>query len=186
MTVYEDGHHTEEVYLMLYAEDYDLSLIGCKDGYEAYAEHIMDNAVMYDELIEDYTLIMGSTEESAEDNDDYEYMCDLDNDGELEYYNKHIWTTTNTYTCDTLEFEPEDDEGTDLIKEAISERYRRDEYYHAIMLWADEVDGETVVSVMYRTSLEDFVIVGYVVSGSECREVYEVLASAVLGVEQTR
>ena len=186
VTVYEDGRHTEEVYLMLYAEDYDLSLIGCKDGYEAYAEHIVDNAVLYDELIENYTLIMGSTEELAEDHEDYEYMCDLDNDGELEYYNKHIWTCSNMYTSDTLEFEPEDDEGAALIQEAISERYRRDEYYHAIMLWADEVDGETVVSVMYRTSLEDFVIVGYVVSGSECTEVYEVLASAVLGVEQTR
>lgn len=186
VTVYEDGRHTEEVYLGLYAEDYDLTLIGCKDGYEAYAEHIMDNAVLYDELVEDYSLIMGSTEESAEDHDDYEYMCDLDNDGELEYYNKHIWASPNTYTTDTLEFEPEDDEGADLIQEAISERYRRDEYFHAIMLWADEVDGETVVSVMYRTSLEDFVIVGYVVNGSECTEVYEVLAAAMLGVEQTR
>ena len=185
VTVYEDGRHTEEVYLMLSTEHYDLSLIGCTDGYEAYAEHIMDNAVLYDELVEDYTLIMGSTEELAEDHDDYEYMCDLDNDGELEYYNKHIWTCSNMYTSDTLEFGPEDDEGADLIQETISERYRGDEYYHAIMLWADEVYGETVVSVMYRTSLEDFVIVGYVVSGSECREVYEVVAAAMLGVEQT-
>ena len=186
VTVYEDGRHTEEMYLILYPEEYDLTLIGCKEGYEDHAEDIMDHAVMYDELVEDYECIVGSAEELAESDAGYKYVCDLDNDGELEYYNKYIWTCGNMYTVDGLSFQPEDDEGAALIKDAISERYWRDEYYNDIMLWADEVDGETVVSVMYRTSLEDFMVVGYVVRGPECREVYEILATAMLGVEKSR
>ena len=185
VTVYENGIHTEEVYLMLYVDDYDLTLIGCKEGYETCAEDIMDHAVMYDEMVEDYERIEGSAEELAESNAGYKYVCDLDNDGELEYYNKYIWTCSNMYTVDSLSFEPKDDDGAALIKEAIRERCLRDEYYNPIMLWADEVDGEPVVSVMYRTSLEDFVILGYVVSGSECTEVYEIAADARLGVKQT-
>ena len=180
VTVYEDGCHTEEVYLMLGAEDYDLTLIGCKEGYEHQAEDIMDHAVMYDELVEDYECIVGSAEELAESDAGYKYVCDIDNDGEPEYYNKYIWTCSNMYTEDVLSFQPEDDEGAALIKDAIGEHYK------PIMLWADEVDGETVVSVMYQTSLEDFMVVGYVVSGSECKEVYEILATAMLGVGQTR
>ena len=186
VTAYADGVHTEEVYLMLYAEDYDLMLISCKEGYEDHAKDIIDQAVLYDELVEGYECIVGSAEELAEGHDDYEYMCDLDNDGELEYYNKKIWTCSNMYTRDTLSFEVEDDEEVDLIQDATRERHWRDEYYNAIMLWADEVDGETVVSVMCQTSLEDFEIVGYVVSGSECKEVYEISAAAMLGVKQIR
>ena len=186
VTVYEDGRHTEEVYLMLYPEDYDLTLIGCKEGYEDHAEDIMDHAIMYDELVEDYECIVGNAEELAESDAGYKYVCDLDNDGEPEYYDKYIWTCSNMYTVDGLSFKIKDDEGSALIKETIGERCWKDEYYNPMMLWADEVDGETVVSVMSRTSLADFRIVGYVVSGSECREVYDILASAMLGVEQTR
>ena len=137
-------------------------------------------------MIFGYLSIVGSAEELAESDAGYKYVCDLGNDGEPEYYNKYIWTCSNMYTVDGLSFVTEDDEGVALIKEAISECYWRDEYYNDIMLWADEVDGEIVVSVMYRTSLEDFRVVGYVVNSSECREVYDILASAILGVEQTR
>lgn len=56
-----------------------------------------------------------------------------------------------------------------------------------MMLWADEANDVTVVNVMYQTSLEDFVIVGYVVdTESGLFEVYEIAANAVMEVKQTR
>lgn len=186
VTVYEDGQYTEEAYLYLYAKDYDTAIERCDEGYEACAKEVIGNVAYYDELVEDYKCVVGSTEELAEDNDEYKYVCDLDNDGELEYYNKSIWTCSNTYTVDGLSFSEEDDEGSNLIHNAIQERHLSNEYYNAIMLWADDADGETIINVMYQTSLEDLVVVGYVVSGSEYREVYEITAAAVMGVEQSR
>lgn len=121
--VFEEGVCAEEAELMFYVTDYEITLVSCEDGYRALAGDVMENAALYDRLVEDGEIIVGSAEGPSQTLDDYKYQCDLDNDGEPEYYNKYIWTSSNAYTRDELSFECKGyDEGAGLIQDAIQER----------------------------------------------------------------
>ena len=186
---FEEGRCVEEAELMLTVRDYELTLGNAWKGYGGCAGELMEQAVSYGSLVEEYEIIVGSAEEPAGDSCDYPYVCDLDNDGESEYYDKYIWFCSSMNARNILTFEcQEDDEGVSLIQDAIQERWLGEDYYCPMMLWADKADGGTVVNVLYQTGLWDFAIVGYVADGAETglSEVYEMTAEAVPGVKQTR
>ena len=66
---------------------------------------------------EEYEIIVGSEEELAEGDCDYPYICDLDNDGEPECYDKRTWfcSSMNARNMLTFEYLDGDDEGIALI-----------------------------------------------------------------------
>ena len=86
---YVDGVQVQTAELTLFPEKYDIELAECaEEKYRAFAENIFENSLHFKEMIDEYKNIDGISEEEEEQ---YEYQCDLDNDGKLEQYYKSIW-----------------------------------------------------------------------------------------------
>ena len=144
------------------------------EEYADFAREVLGKTEKYDICVRNYEGVIGSAEKTLEDNGEWNYMCDLDNDGELEYYNKEIWTSDNTYAVDCLSFYSNLDEGVDLLHRIIREQNGQAGRYNAIMLWADEVENKNVVSVMYRTGEDTYSVIGYLVEGTDFSKVYQI------------
>ena len=140
------------------------------------------------QLAEDETVI-GSAEQVIEMTDDKgNFCCDLDNDGEAEVYEKHIWKTHHRLTSQLI-FTCEDETDADilLLQEKMTEEGT------PLMLWAESCEeshgesfaGENIINVFYRTGQEDFKIAGFLLGESDCRKVYEVAADACYEVKKT-
>lgn len=112
------------------------------------------------------------------------FCCDLDNDGEAEVYEKHIWKTHHRlraqliFTC-----EDEADAGILLFQEKMEEEGM------PLMLWVEPSEesftGKNIINVFYRTGQEDFKIVGFLLEENDCRKVYEVAADARYEVKKS-
>lgn len=179
---YDDGKIVETVVMRLVADSFEINVTECGKKYEDLAQNTVNQALFYREEIEDYKNVIGSAEQTVEENskEAWEFQCDLDNDGEMEEYGKNIWTTSNMGTVDGLSMNGEEDEGLSQAKEAAFCKSG------AIMMWVDDWQGENIVTVMYRTGLEDFEIVGYLVEEEGYEQVYRIEAAAVYGVTNSR
>ena len=202
LIAYEDGERVEEVSLTLVPEDYDVRIMydgeenTVKDvsedilsDYGLLAADIAENCFTIEvQLAEDETVI-GSAEQVIDMTDDKgNFCCDLDNDGEAEVYEKHIWKTHHRlssqliFTC-----EDETDAGILLLQEKIEEEGR------PLMMWVEPsaesftepFAGENIINVFYRTGQEDFKVVGFLLEESDCRKVYEVAADARYEVKKS-
>lgn len=180
LACYVDGRLVETADLTLIPESYDVRLMECaEEKYRPLAEQIEADSVMYKEIIDKYECIKGSAEEKIEE-EDWNWQCDLNNDGKPEKYKKYIWLPSNMSTMENLVFYCSNDE-SDAVWEAIDSIDER-----PIMMWADSYEGETVIHAIYLTGLEDFEIMGFVVQGEEYQSIYRITADAVYGVEQIR
>lgn len=179
LACYMDGKLAEIADLMLIAEGYDIRLAECgEEKYRALAEQMEQSCLIYKEAIDEYECIEGSAEEKISE-EEWDYQCDLNNDGVMEKYEKSIWLPSNMSTREFLTFSC--DQADDRIWDAILSGNDR-----PIMIWADDYEGETVLHVIYLTGLEDFEIMGYVMSGAEYRSIYRITAEADYGVETMR
>lgn len=168
--------------MRLVPNSFEINVTECGKKYEDLAQNTVNQALFYKEEIEDYKNVKGSAEQTVEENskEALGFQCDLDNDGEMEEYGKNIWTTSNMGTVDGLSMNGEEDEGLSQTKEAAFCKPG------AIMMWVDDWQGENIVTVMYRTGLEDFEIVGYLVDEEGYEQVYRIEAAAVYGVTSSR
>lgn len=90
LVCYVNGIAAETVDLFLAPKEYHVRLTECADeNYKTLAEEVLKNSVTYKGTIDMYKKIDGNSEErsSAEQ---YQYRCDLNNDGVPEQYNKSI------------------------------------------------------------------------------------------------
>lgn len=179
LACYIDGELVEIADLTLIAEDYNIRLAECGgEKYRPLAERMVGNCRSYKEAIDEYENIKGSAEEEISE-EEWDYRCDLNNDGVLEKYEKSIWLPSNMSTREFLTFGC--DQAHDMIWEVILSGNDR-----PIMLWADDYEGETVMHVIYLNGLEDFEIIGYVIQGEEYQSIYRITADAQYGVETIR
>ena len=122
----------------------------------------------------------GSAERQAAGDDNQTYLCDLNNDGTEEQYQKAVWLSSNIYTEDGLYFSCEA-EGMEAVKEAVWSGGGK-----PMMLWVDEADGQNIIQVLSATGLYDYEISGYLVSGAEYERVYRITGAAEIGTVQHR
>jgi len=183
VSCYEDGKIAETVELRLTADSYDIRVTGCDESYGDLAEDIRNNVLSYKKDIDAYENVLGSAEEATKEDPEitWKFQCDLDNDGIKELYEKRIWTTSNMGTVDGLSMWGEDDTD-DGMKQAAEAVYSGEG--NPIMMWVDAWQGKNIVTVMYRTGLEDFDIVGYFVREDGYEQVYRIEAAAVYGVKE--
>ncbi len=202
LIAYEDGKRVEEVSLTLVPEDYDVRIIydveenTAKDvsedissDYSLLADDIAKNCLTTEAQLAKFETVIGSAEQVIDMTDDKgNFCCDLDNDGEDEFYEKHIWKTHHRlssqliFTC-----EDETDEDILLLQEKIEEEGR------PLMMWVEPSEesftepftGENIINVFYRTGQEDFKIVGFLLEENDCRKVYEVAADARYEVKKS-
>lgn len=178
---YEDGVPVEEVWLQMVPASCDIQVTECSgSAYRGLADGIAAEGESFRERISEYEIIVGAAEQECETEDGKEYLCDLDNDGIEERYGKDIWLCSNYYTTDELSFVIYERE-TDHIAKVI---YGSDDT--PMMMWAEPVNGENIVNVLYVTGLWDYEIVGYLFHGSDYKEVYRIEGDVQYGIEQTR
>lgn len=180
ISCYVDGKIAETVRLRLIPDTYDIRITEYSEPYRDLAEKTLDQALTYKEYVDNYEIIMGNAEQEPEKGKGYQ--CDLDNDGKLDTYIKYIWTPSNMGTTDGLIFQIyEEDYDLEQVREAVFS-----EESPAIMMWADAYHGKNVITVMYRTGLDDFVLAGYLAGKDGYEKVYRITAAVTYGVEERR
>lgn len=178
---YENGVPVETVWLKMVPASYDVQIAECSDSaYRELADAVAAEGESIREQISEYEIIVGAAEQECETEDGKEYLCDLDNDGIKENYEKDIWLCSNYYTSDMLDFGVDEWE-EDHIAKVI---YGNDDT--PMMMWAESANGKNIVNVLYVTGLWDYEIVGYLFEDFDYQEVYRIDGIAQYGVEQTR
>ncbi|MDE5933941.1 MAG: hypothetical protein K2H40_15870 [Lachnospiraceae bacterium] len=191
---YEDGKSVEKVSLTRYPEGYDVqiaeSLPGNAGGsmsktlsadYRPLAASVAKEALAIKEQIDGYQTINGNAEQYIAETDvKWSYQCDLDNDGEMERYEKFLWISSYM-RYDTLVFDCEAGNRAG-IRDFVEEL--RSGTGTPMMLWVETFEGKNIISVFYLTELESFKIIGYLIEDADFRRVYEVTADADYGVWQ--
>ncbi len=174
---YVDGVQVQTAELMLYPEKYDITLAECtEERYRAFAENIFENSHYFKEEIDEYKNIDGSSEEKSSSDEQYEYRCDLDNDGDVEQYHKTIWLPSNMGTSECLHFYG-DGEGIEHTNDALYTTEGR-----PIMMWVEPFAGKNIVNVISLTGLHDFEITGFLINGAEYTNIYRITAEVTYDV----
>lgn len=182
LSYYTDGGVAEVLTLWLVPQTYDIRLTACADTrYRELAERTMAAAVSYKERAAAYEEFAGSAESEAGEGAEERFLCDVDNDGEQEAYNKLIWTPSNLGTVTGIILTGEEDAGLLLTREA-AESGAGD----LIMLWFDGCGEEKILNALCRTGLDDFEITGYFVTETDYKTVYHITAAADYAVRQQR
>ncbi|MDE7208008.1 MAG: hypothetical protein K2N90_12790 [Lachnospiraceae bacterium] len=176
LVCYEDGIVAETVDLFLAPKEYHVRLTECADeNYKMLAEEVLKNSVTYKGTIDMYKKIDGNSEErsSAEQ---YQYRCDLNNDGVPEQYNKSIWTGDWEY----LDFSGEG-KGIACVRDA-----KKTVEGTPMMLWVEQFGEENIINIISLTELDDFEITGFLINGKTYKRLYRITANAIYDVCQER
>ena len=175
---YVDGVRVQTAELTFFPEKYDIKLAECTDEkYRAFAENIFENSLYFKAEIDEYKNIDGSSEEKLSSKE-YEYRCDLDNDGVAEQYHKSIWLPSNIGTSECLEFYG-DGEKIEYVKDALSAAEGR-----PIMMWVESFAEKNIINVISLTGLHDFEITGFLLIGAEYTSIYCITAEVTYGVDK--
>ncbi|OUQ23903.1 hypothetical protein B5E77_14625 [Lachnoclostridium sp. An131] len=174
---YEEGSCVEQASVRMTEEGYQVEVAQCTDSrWEALAEQTASRSAQLRRQADSWENWTGSAEQEAGEED--LYICDLDNDGTEEEYEKYVWMTSSDHSFNHLSFVCE---GHELLEEMIwsGEGF-------PLMLWADEADGQNILQVLTITGIYDYEIDAYLVTGTEYERIYRVTGTAEIGTEQER
>lgn len=174
---FEDGSCVEQASVRMTEEGYRTEIVGCSDSrWRALAEQTASRSARLRRQADSWENWMGSTEQEAGEED--LYICDLDNDGTEEEYEKYVWMTSSDYSFNHLSFACG---GHEFLEEMIwsGEGF-------PLMLWVDEADGQNILQVLMITGIYDYEIDAYLVTGTEYERIYRVTGTAEIGTEQKR
>ena len=176
---YVDGVQVQMAELRFFPEKYDIKLAECtEEKYREYAENIFENSLYFKGEIDEYRNINGSSEEKLSSDEQYNYQCDLDNDGEAEQYKKSIWLPSNMGTSECLSFHG-DGEGIEHTDDAVYTVEGR-----PIMMWVEPFAEKNIINVISLTGLHDFEITGFLLNGAEYTRIYRITAEVTYGVNK--
>lgn len=177
---YVDGVQVQMAELRMFPEKYDIKLAECtEEKYRAFAENIFENSLYFKEEIDEYRNIDGSSEEKLSSEEQYNYRCDLDNDGEAEQYNKSIWLPSNMGTAEWITFYG-DGEGIEHTDDALYMVVEGS----PIMMWVEPFEEKNIINVISLTGLHDFEITGFLLNGAEYTSIYRITAEVTYGVNK--
>ena len=176
---YVDGVRVQTAELTFFPETYDIKLAECKEEkYREFAENILENGLYFKEEIDEYRNIDGSSEEKLSSKEQYNYRCDLDNDGEAEQYHKSIWEPSNISTHECLHFYG-DGEGIEHMDDALCAIEGT-----PIMMWVEPFEGKNIINVISLTGLHDFEITGFLLNSAEYTRIYRITAEVTYGIDK--
>ena len=118
---YENGEPVEQASVRMVPESCEVNVEECQgEQWRALAEQAAAAGSEYQELagLGKSRKWTGSAERQAAGDDNQTYLCDLNNDGTEEQYQKAVWLSSNIYTEDGLYFSCEA-EGMEAVKEAV-------------------------------------------------------------------
>lgn len=183
LACYVEGIAVETVRLFFSAQEYDIQIAECaQEQYKALAEGMLNNSLDYKNRIDAYKSIDGSSEEkgvSAE----YDFQCDLNNDGLAEQYDKANWWD-NPY-IDTEMQEAFRIYGRGAGIEPVCNALDMAEG-DVLRLWVEPFAGKNIVHIFSKTQAKGFEIAGFLLNGAECERIYRITADVTYGVRQER
>ena len=115
---YENGELVEQASVRMVPESCEVNVEECQgEQWRALAEQAAAAGSEYQELagLGKSRKWTGSAERQAAGDDNQTYLCDLNNDGTEEQYQKAVWLSSNIYTEDGLYFSCEAD-GQNIIQ----------------------------------------------------------------------
>lgn len=118
------------------------------------------------------------TAEQIREEEEYNRVCDIDNDGTEEYYDVHMWYTSNYYTVDYLVIDPKDQGLGDVFY-----NMRAEEEGNIMGMWVAETEFGNVTYLLYEDGLYDFHICGYLISKEDDRWEWEKLTQVTCKVQ---
>ncbi len=180
---YEDGQRIEEVFLTRTVKDYNVSQV-CEapEDYRLPAALLAKECSGIKARLDEYQIIDGAAEQRMEDKDtEWQYACDLDNDGEIEHYRKIYWIPTHMSNNQLIFACKEEETGIGDFQNKMKKETGTSQ-----MMWVERFDEKNIINVYYMTGLEDFRITGYLIEEEKCRKIYEVACDADYEAEQVR
>ncbi len=186
---YEDGKRVEEAAVHMVPERYEIRRISAQEGYEKLQAEMTEKCTAVKEKLDQGQRMTGGAEQAVEDLStlSWNYICDLDNDGLEEEYDKSVWRFVLFDGWARMGFHvtksggEKEQRGITMLSEEIE-----DSTDTPMELWAETYEGKNIVHVLYMTGLDDFRIAGYLVEENGYSKVYEIQADAVYRVEQVR
>ncbi|MBD5452245.1 MAG: hypothetical protein HDR25_06350, partial [Lachnospiraceae bacterium] len=108
---------------------------------------------------------------------DYDYRCDLNNDDALEQYNKSVWMKRDLVDLNFGGM------GTGIepffeIRESVKGI--------GVMMWVEPFAKRNIINILSLKEWENFEITGFLIEGTEYKQLYRITADAVAGVRQER
>jgi len=186
---YEDGKRVEEAAVRMAPERYEIRRIWAQEGYEKLQAEMTEKCTAVKEKVDQGRRMTGGAEQAVDDLSTFSwnYICDLDNDGLVEEYDKSVWRFVLFDGWARMGFRvaksggEKGHRGLAMLSEEIEGSTDT-----PMELWAEAYEGKNIVHVLYMTGLDDFRIAGYLVEENSCSQVYEMAADAVYRVEQER
>ena len=177
---YRDGELVETVSLDRVPGSQTDSVIFCRDGYRDMARKELGKAPEIYDQRKKYIASEGDAEQRVEEGTNI-FVSDIDNDGMMEKYIKHIID----HPTDFFGLEMDNKTGRTEAEPAIPDC--RDEAGVQIMMWVDACDGKNIMNVIYRTGLYDYMVEGFVLDDAGgCSDLYAIERKTELEVETVR
>ncbi len=181
LAYYVDGTEAETVRLLFFPQEYHIKLAECaQEHYKALAQDMLENSLDYKKRIDAYKGIDGSIEQKIV-SEEYDYECDLDNDGVPEQYSKSIWMDSS----DVGKLERFQIYGRDAGVKNVRNAETMAEGL-VIRLWAEPFAGKTIIHIFSRTETDGFELAGFLLNGAKCQRIYRITADVTYGVLQER
>ncbi len=177
---YRDGELVETVSLDRVPGSQTDSVIFCRDGYRDMARKELGKAPEIYDQRKKYIASEGDAEQRVEEGTNI-FVSDIDNDGMMEKYIKHIID----HPTDFFGLEMDDKTRRTEVEPAIPDC--RDEAGVQIMMWVDACDGKNIMNVIYRTGLYDYMVEGFLLDDAGgCSDLYAIERKTELEVETVR
>lgn len=177
---YRDGELVETVSLDRVPGSQTDSVIFCRDGYRDMARKELGKAPEIYDQRKRYIASEGDAEQRVEEGTNI-FVSDIDNDGMMEKYIKHIID----HPTDFFGLEMDNKTGRTEAEPAIPDC--RDEAGVQIMMWVDACDGKNIMNVIYRTGLYDYMVEGFLLDDAGgCSDLYAIERKTELEVETVR
>ena len=160
--LYEDGKLADSKSFSYAIDDYDRSVVYEDTSFEAISsvKTTLGNKKLPEILFQNDGVINGTSETIDSENPNYQYSCDIDNDGKPEYYNKSMWYPSNLGTVMSCMYSFENSGILDDLCSRLSEEQGNGRLY---TFWLDKVNGQNVLYLYYGDNL-DYSLYAYLIS----------------------
>jgi hypothetical protein len=155
--LYEGGKLADAKKITIEATDYDMEVLQEDDTFSG-IEEVKKTLCKknYPSILKNSNLVIYGTAEQVHEGEEYEYTCDIDNDGVEEYYNKYMWLPSTMGRIMYLENEFKD---STIVPEIRSTIVENDTLY---AIWFDKVVDKNITYMYYSDDL-DYTLYAYLI-----------------------
>lgn len=164
--LYEEGTLADGMIFSFEIEDYDMRIakeVSSYDGMEQIRK-TLSNKELPLILGNNSGVIDGTAEKIGEENGDYRYTCDIDNDGNPEYYNKSMWYPSNMGTVMQCIYDFKNSNVLGDLSGRLADEVGEGRLY---TFWIDRINEEENIIYLYYGNNLDYSLYAYRLMGEK-------------------